>query len=174
MNPLVSRKRHDHAPPVFLSAPSPLRQRRLLSRIACPFLLCLLLFSGVVGNGVFTPQAHASVVSLPPPARATTTLGKFLAQKAPALQPFVYPKEQPVSRFARELQKNTAKVLPSSEPIHMTPLQQAVSPAFLASSAGTGTTPLQIHGSDGRLTVSIPAGGIDASGATTATKASVA
>jgi hypothetical protein len=168
-----SRKRHRHSPPDFIFALPRSRQRWLLPRIAFPFLLALLLFSGLLGNGVLSvPQAHAAVVSPTPPMRAITTLGKFLAQKAPTLHPFVYPKEQPVSRFAKEQQKNTAKALPSSEPIHMLPLQQAVSPAFLAASTVAGTAPLQVHGSDGRLMVSIPAGAI--AQATTASKASAA
>ncbi len=175
MKPHTSRKRYHHSPRLFVSPPFHSPQRRLFSRIALPFLLCLLLFSGALGNGVLTPQAHAAVVSPPPPAHATTTIGKFLAQKAPALKPFVYPKEPPMARFAKEQSKNLSKPLPSSEPIHMTPLQQVVTPAFLASSATTTTAPLQLHGSDGRLTVSIPAGAIDASGAVSATtKASVA
>src|ERR1019366_4909904 len=159
----TSRKRHRYSTPTFLSSPSRSPQRWLLSRIAFPFLLALLLFSGFLGNGVLSvPQAHAAVVSPTPPAHATTTLGTFLAQKAPTLHPFVYPKEQPVSRFAKEQQKSTAKALPSSEPIHMAPLQQSITPASLAASTAAGTAPLQVHGSDGRLTVSIPAGAIDA------------
>src|ERR1700737_4149073 len=127
MNPLTSRKHYRSSPSLFLASRS--RQGRLLSRVVLPFLLALLLFSGVLGNGVLSvPQAHAAVVAPIPPARATTTLGKFLAQKAPALHPFVYPKEQPIASLAKDLQKNIARVLPSSEPIHMTPLQQVVAP----------------------------------------------
>src|ERR1700737_4270481 len=106
MNPLTSRKHYRSSPSLFLASRS--RQGRLLSRVVLPFLLALLLFSGVLGNGVLTPQAHAAVVSSPPPAHATTTIGKFLAQKAPALKPFAYPKEPPVSHFAKELQKKPA------------------------------------------------------------------
>ncbi|MBV9615506.1 MAG: hypothetical protein JO031_08625, partial [Ktedonobacteraceae bacterium] len=159
---------------LFISSPPRSRQRLILSRIVFPFLLFLLLFSGVLNTGMLAvPQAHAA--SRPPaPARATTTLGKFLAQKPPSLHPFVYPKEQPISPWAKELQKNTPKVLPGAEPAHMTPLHQNFSPAFLASSASATQGTLQMRGSDGRLTVSIPAGAIDASQATLASKSSVA
>lgn len=173
MNALSSSKRDPHS--MAFPVPPRSRQRVLLSRVIVAFLLGLLLFSGIIGNGVLaTPAAHAAVRPPTPPARATTTLKKFLAQKAPSLHPFVYPKEQPVSPFAKEQQKNTAKALPSSEPIQMKPLQQAVTPTFLSSSTAVGRAPLQIHGSDGRLSVSIPAGAIDASQATIANKTSVA
>lgn len=126
----------------------------------------MLLFSGILNTGtLLISEAHAASRPLVP-ARATTTLGKFLAQKAPSLQPFVYPKEQPLSRWAKELQKNTAKILPSSEPVHMLPLQQTFLPTFLTSATTATTSPIQVHGSDGRLSVSIPAGAIDASQAT--------
>ena len=166
MRSLSSEKQDFHAKSLLLSAPrSP--QRVLLSRVIFSLLLGLLLCSGMLGTGGFAvPQAHAAVRPLAPPARATDTVGTFLAQHAPSLHPFVYPKEPPVSAWANELQKNTAKALPSSEPGHMAPLQQDIAPAMLTASPTASTTPLQMQGSDGRLTVRIPAGAIDASQAT--------
>src|SRR5438876_5567291 len=173
MHYFTSGKRNLHPKRFSLSSPRS-RQRLLFSRLLLPFLLCMLLFSGIVNTGtLIISQAHAASRPLVP-ARATTTLGKFLAQKAPSLQPFVYPKEPPLSRWAKELQKNTAKILPSSEPVHMLPLLQTFSPTFLTSSTTATANPIQVHGSDGRLTVSIPVGAIDASQATLTNQATSA
>ncbi len=56
----------------------------------------------------------------------------------------------------------------------MTPLHQVFSPAFLTTTTSAMSGPLQVHGSDGRLTVSIPAGAIDASQATMANQVTAA
>ncbi len=124
---------HPSASPVpperpHIRRPQTARSRFIPLHLLFPLLLLLSLSSTMLSN-VPLASAHAAVTPLPTQ-KATQTFGQFLAQKAPARKPFVYPSVAP-NRFATEQAQMQKKVLPSTEPVKMLALHQTLSPAFL-------------------------------------------
>src|SRR6266487_4380986 len=131
-----------------LYRPASLRSRFTPMRLILPLLLSLSLFSSLLSN-VPVATAHATATALHAP-KATQTFGKFLAHKAPT------PPATP----------GTSAVT-ATPPAPATPTATAT-PAATAIPTATATpaSPLHLQSSDGRLTVTIPPGALDASQAT--------
>jgi len=128
---MSSHASHSPVPPErpHIRRPQTARSRFVPIQLLFPLLLLLSLSSTLLSN-VPLASAHAAVTPLPTQKGTPQTFGQFLAQKAPARKPFVYPNQIP-NRFAKEQAQNPAKVLPSTEPVKMQALHQTLSPAFL-------------------------------------------
>jgi hypothetical protein len=128
---------------------SPERRRPVWQHVILSCLLALLLLTGTLSQwSLLVPHAHAAastpVRSSPP----SLTFAKYLKESSSPQKPHQGP-PSPYPQPTKHTQGKPIAPPPAAEPATMQPINAPLSAAFLA--GGPGTSPLDLHGSDGRL-----------------------